>query len=58
MKPTADVMANWQRQFLSLAAEVSYRLSMTEPTQVWLRELAETLESIADRIRREINEQN
>jgi hypothetical protein len=58
MKPTADVMVAWQRLLLSSVADISYRLSGTTPTPVWLRDLAETLESLAARIRREINEQD
>jgi len=54
---TNEQMVAWVRLLNGEVNNIVYRLSgQTEPTQVFFRELAESLEHIAKRVRRELKE--
>jgi hypothetical protein len=48
-----DHLVAWQRILLDLIGQISYRLLSREPTPIFYRELADALDHLAARVRRE-----
>jgi len=51
-----DELIAWHRILLAKAGDVAYRMVSREPTPAFYRDLAEELESLAKRVRRNIKE--
>jgi hypothetical protein len=49
-----DALVAWQRILLDLVGQISYRLLSRETPPIFYRELAEALEHLAARVRRQI----
>lgn len=48
----------WNRQLHAMSDDIVYRIGGTEPTQNFYRDLAESLEALAERVRRNIQQEN
>lgn len=51
MKKNEDMIA-WNRLLHSMSDDIVYRIGGTEPTENFYRDLAESLEALAKRVRR------